>query len=221
LREIAPQDKVGMRVLDLGCGEGGSVELFRRLMPSATWHGIDIESSPEVDRRNRQDIVFDTFDGIHLPYADAHFDLVYSNQVLEHVRYPDALLTDVQRVLKPRGLFIGGVSYLEPYHSRSIFNFTPYGLIRVMEDAGLELQELRPGIDSFSAIFRQLLGGPAFLNFLWRMSPMNVAIGVVGSVALLPAEMRAFLKIQYCAQFCFLARKAGGSRKPHGDASSQ
>jgi hypothetical protein len=127
--------------------------------------------------------------------------------VLEHVRYPDRLLPDVTRVLKKGGLFIGEVSYLEPYHSYSVFNFTPYGLSRVFADAGLELRELRPGIDAYSLITRQLLGGPRALDFLFKRSPMNSMIGLMGTVAMLPPPMIGFLKLQYAGQFCFLATR--------------
>jgi SAM-dependent methyltransferase len=194
-------------VLDLGCGEGNSVDLFSRIVPSARWHGVDIESSPEVDRRNRPDLNVMTFDGIHLPYDDDFFDVVHSNQVLEHVRYPDRLIPEVNRTLKPGGLFIGSVSYLEPHHSRSIFNFTPYGLALVIKDAGLELRELRPGIDAPSLLVRQMLGAPRFLNFLFQYSPLHLAIGFIGLLFRLPAEMTGFLRVQYSGQFCFLAAK--------------
>jgi SAM-dependent methyltransferase len=207
LKELFPAETGRPVVLDLGCGEGGSFDLFQQILPAATWHGVDIEASPEVARRTRQDIEYATFDGVNLPYANEFFDLVYCHQVLEHVRYPDRLMPSVTRVLKKGGLFVGSVSYLEPYHSYSIFNFTPYGLSRVLQEAGLELLEVRPGIDSYSLIARQLTGAPKLLNFLFKASPMNLAIGFIGKAIMLPPSMIAFLKIQYCGQFCFLARK--------------
>ncbi len=132
------------RVLDLGCGEGDSQDLFKATNVRALWFGVDIDDSSEVRARTRQGGNFATFDGVNLPYRDASFDLVFSRQVLEHVRHPDRLLQDVARVLKPGGRFVGSVSYLEPYHSRSIFDFTPYGVMRVFEEAGLDVLELRP-----------------------------------------------------------------------------
>ncbi len=129
LHEIAPTFAgKPANILDLGCGDCRSIELFRSLLPDASWRGVDIENSPEVASRSVIDNRVDTFDGINLPYSDGQFDLVYSRQVLEHVRHPDALVREVARVLRPGGLFLGEVSYLETYHSFSIFNFTPYGL---------------------------------------------------------------------------------------------
>ena len=196
-----------LEVLDLGCGEGKSIYLFQRVIPSARWRGVDISSSPEVDRRQRHDLPCETFDGVNLPYANETFDLIYCGQVLEHVRHPDKLMADAARVLKRGGVFLGSVSYLEPYHSNSIFNFTPYGLSRVVEDVGLNLLELRPGIDAPSILMRQILGGPRLLNFLFRSSPLHWAISTAALLTGLPRPLAGFLKIQYCGIFCFLARR--------------
>jgi ubiquinone/menaquinone biosynthesis C-methylase UbiE len=76
------------RVMDLGCGAGDSVDLFRALNPEVDWVGVDVEESPEVAERTRADAEFVTFDGRHLPFEDASFDLVYCKQVLEHVESP-------------------------------------------------------------------------------------------------------------------------------------
>src|SRR5829696_4737995 len=108
------------RVLDLGCGAGDSVDLFRSLDPRTRWTGADVEQSPEVAQRTRTDADFVSFDGRRLPFADASFDLVYCKQVLEHVRHPAALLVDAARVLRPDGAFVGSTSHLEAFHSRSL-----------------------------------------------------------------------------------------------------
>jgi hypothetical protein len=115
--------------------------------------------------------------------------------------------------MRPGGLFLGEVSYLEPYHSYSIFNFTPYGLLLVVQDAGLKLLELRPGIDAPSLYFRQMVGAPRWLNFLFAWSPLNALISLLGKVVLLPDELTAFLRIQYCGQFSFLAIKTEDQMK--------
>lgn len=149
-----------INVLDLGCGEAGSVDLFKSIAPAANWHGVDIEISPEVKKRTKEHDAIETFDGANLPYPDNFFDFIYCNQVLEHVRHPDRLMADVFRVLKPESKFAGAESYLEPFHSYSIFNFTPYGVVRVLEDNGLKIDELRPGADAPLLINRQLMNRP-------------------------------------------------------------
>jgi len=48
----------------------------------------------------------DDYDGVHLPLPDASVDLVFSSNVLEHVRDLSALLADTQRVMKPGAIAV-------------------------------------------------------------------------------------------------------------------
>jgi hypothetical protein len=66
----------------------------------------------------------------------------------------------VGRVLRSGGIFAGSTSHLEPCHGYSIANFTPYGLKRLLERSGFEVELLLPGIDGPTLIVRRLLRGP-------------------------------------------------------------
>lgn len=198
----------GARVLDLGCGAGDSVDLFRSLDPDVRWVGVDIGDSPEVAARGRSDAEFVTFDGRSLPFEDSRFDLVYCKQVLEHVRSPEPLLAEVARVLAPAGLLVGSTSQLEAFHSLSFWNYTPYGLTVMAEDAGLELVELRPGIDGLTLVAWRALGLPSFFARWWaRESPLNRAVELGSRLARLDARTRNQVKLTLCGQFAFLARR--------------
>lgn len=93
-------------VLDLGCGQGNTFKYFKSLNPNIEWIGLDIEKSPEVTNRIEDNDRFITFDGINIPYADNHFDIIYCRQVLEHVKNPRELLSEVSRVLKTWWIFL-------------------------------------------------------------------------------------------------------------------
>ena len=195
------------RVLDLGCGEGDSMELFRKAIPDVEWHGVDIEDSPEVRNRTREHESMQSFDGVHLPYPDAHFDLIYCNQVLEHVRYPDQLVPEALRVLRPGGRFVAAVSYLEPYHSYSVFNFTPYGVIAVFGEAGFTVQELRPGSDASLLILRQLCNRSRNLKLLWNHNYLHGICELMGKLFRLDHQERNFLKLQFSGHLFFVAKR--------------
>jgi SAM-dependent methyltransferase len=196
------------RVMDLGCGAGDSVDLFRALNPDVHWVGVDVEDSPEVSGRTRKDAEFVTFDGQRLPFEDASFDLVYCKQVLEHVAHPHELLREVARVLKPGGSFAGSTSQLEAFHSRSIFNWTPYGFTVTAEGAGLEVVELRPVIDGLTLVTWRALGLPRFFHRWWaRESPGHRVIELAARLARLDARTRNQIKLVLAGQFAFLARR--------------
>jgi len=195
-------------VLDLGCGIGNSADEFSRINPNVIWIGIDIENSPEVNARQRKDLQFLTFDGVSLPFSDSYFDLIYCKQVFEHVRFPAALLKEVYRVLKPGGFFIGSTSHLEPYHSFSYWNYTPYGFIILLQEAGLEVSEMRPSIDAVTLILRRITGDAKIFNIFWRIdSPLNAMLELFGILLRKKAQWRNIVKLLFCGQFLFSAKK--------------
>jgi SAM-dependent methyltransferase len=198
------------RVLDLGCGAGASVDLFRSLEPRVQWTGADIERSPEVAERTRSDADFVTFDGERLPFPDRSFDLVFCKQVLEHVRRPQPLLAEVARVLAPGGWLAGSTSQLEAFHSHSFWNYTPYGLMVLLEEAGLDLVETRPVIDAFTLVAWRALGTPRFFYRWWaRESPAYRAISLLARPAGWDHRTVNTAKLVLSGQFTFLAQPLG------------
>ncbi|HEY2656589.1 MAG TPA: class I SAM-dependent methyltransferase [Solirubrobacteraceae bacterium] len=205
------------RVLDLGCGDGGSVDRFRSVDPEVRWVGLDVPDSPEVRTRRRGDAEFQSFDGVTIPFPEASFDLVYCRQVLEHVRHPEPLLAEVRRVLAPGGCFAGSTSQLEPYHSLSIWNFTPAGFCTLIGSAGLEPVEVRPGIDGVALISVRLFGSSPprwlqrqFAKWWATRSPLNALIDLYARVAALDPQATNATKLVLCGAFTFLARRPRG-----------
>jgi ubiquinone/menaquinone biosynthesis C-methylase UbiE len=200
------------RVLDLGCGAGNSVDLFRSLDARVRWTGADIADSAEVAERTRTDADFVTFDGERLPFPDRSFDLVYCKQVLEHVHRPRPLLAEVARVLAPGGWFAGSTSHLEAFHSRSLWNYTPFGLMVLLDEAGLELTEVRPVIDAFTLVGWRALGTPRSFHRWWaRESPPYRAISLLARATGWDHRTVNTAKLVLSGQFTFLAHPARGA----------
>ncbi len=96
---VTPQS----HVMDLGCGRGGVVELFWRDVKLAAGLDPDAHSLAE---HHAAGLPVVRGRGEQLPFADQSFDLVVSLWVLEHVESPEAVLREVQRVLRPSGHFV-------------------------------------------------------------------------------------------------------------------
>lgn len=195
-------------VLDLGCGTGRSYEQLLSLFPNLRYTGADIEHSPEVALRSRTDVRFVSYDGVKLPFPDASFDAIFCQQVLEHVRHPDAAVSEAQRVLVPGGIFMGAVSQLEPYHSHSIFNWTPYGIIKVFESQGFRVIDMAPGIDGISLTIRRIFGHDKIKNSFSQTSMFNHFIDV--EMSHLDVEKKNYEKLVCAGHLIFLAKKVGG-----------
>jgi len=203
-----------MIVLDLGCGEGTSKGYFQKMSPEIRWIGLDLKSSPEVDARQRVDPDVHVFDGIHIPFKDDSIDLIYCKQVLEHVERPIELMREVNRVLRPGAYFVGSASYLEPFHSLSICNFTPYGFTKLLTESAdsLRLIELRPGIDFLALLLNRLVARRRFLNRItshWfeKESSFNRCLTLFGKTAGKSLQDINLLKLLFCGHFVFLVQK--------------
>jgi SAM-dependent methyltransferase len=99
----------GARVLDFGCGSGTVVRMLRKA--GYEGYGVDI-NWPGADYGDlaEKELPKDTLryydEGGALPFEDAMFDVILSEQVFEHVVPMEATVRELERVLKP-----GGVMY--------------------------------------------------------------------------------------------------------------
>ena len=95
----------GMKVLDVGAGLG--FDCFRLLAAGAQVTALDY--SPILFRQGRRNVPQARWVGglSHvLPFANASFDLVYSNASLHHMRDIPQAVTEMLRVLRPGGWLI-------------------------------------------------------------------------------------------------------------------
>lgn len=136
----------GDNLLDIGCGRGEFLKGFVNC--GVKGHAVDQSSAarkycPEAELRN-SDI---ENDGI--PYPDNYFDVVYSKSVIEHFHYPERLIKEMYRVLKPGGLAITLCPaweynyriYFEDYSHRTPFMFESLRDIQIIhgfEDVQVE-----------------------------------------------------------------------------------
>jgi SAM-dependent methyltransferase len=191
------------KVLDLGCGDGRAYDWLVERIPNLNYLGIDINDSPEVSSRTRTGCLMQSYDGQNIPQSDSTFDLCFTNQVFEHVRYPEKVLLEINRVLRPGGFFVGSLSYLEPYHSYSIYNFTPYGWYSLCLDNGFVVINLAGGVDGLSMINRSL-DKKSFDKSWWAMSPENNNILCNSELTIAEKNKKILL---HSAYICFICQK--------------
>jgi len=91
------------RILDLGCGRGGVVELLWREVELAA--GLDPDS-PSLSEHRAQGMPVVRGVGERMPFVDESFDLIVCLWVLEHLKDPVEAFREVRRVLRPRGHFV-------------------------------------------------------------------------------------------------------------------
>lgn len=107
-------------VLDFGCGEGGLVEALVERGFDA--HGCDF--AEELGSNERLLVIEQPY---RLPYPDASFACVLSNQVFEHVQDYPLALAEVLRVLAPTGTSLH--VFPSRYCLREPHTFVPFATI--------------------------------------------------------------------------------------------
>jgi ubiquinone/menaquinone biosynthesis C-methylase UbiE len=107
MHEILGYDQAhGLRVLDVGCGQG--IDVIRYASAGASVTGIDLTPRHvELARAHVAALGLDAEivngDAEALPFPDASFDRVSSNGVLHHTPDMPAALREIRRVLAPGG----------------------------------------------------------------------------------------------------------------------
>ena len=143
-------------VLEIGCGSGGYAMHIAETVGCQIL-GVDI-NEPGVQNANQlassrglgARARFERCDASkHLPYGDATFDAVFSNDVLCHLPGRPNVLREAFRVLKPGGTFlfsdalvVGGLITHEEIATRSSIGFYVYSPPgeneRIMKEAGFK-----------------------------------------------------------------------------------
>ena len=96
----------GKLVLDLGCGSGEMVKNMGVGYGVKQVIGIDLFTTSETGENYC--IVQD--DVRNLPFDDSSFDLIYARGTFEHMHDLQTVVSEIRRVLKPRGKFFTNFS---------------------------------------------------------------------------------------------------------------
>src|SRR5262249_33157025 len=108
----------GKRVLDLGCRYGA---LTRAYLEGNEVVGVDVdrEALAEAQKLGIETLAVDVEQP--LPFPSASFDVVVAGELIEHLRFPEEAVAEVQRVLRPGGLLLGSTPNAYRLKNRLIF----------------------------------------------------------------------------------------------------
>ncbi|MDD1444207.1 class I SAM-dependent methyltransferase [Dolichospermum sp. ST_sed3] len=185
-------------VLDLGCGAREQAAPIEYL--GYRYLGVDI-SNPASDM---------LADAHSLPFRSGAFDCILSYAVLEHLHNPYIAIREIERVLKPGGIFVGTVSQGEPFHD-SYFHHTPWGLISVIETTEeLKILRLWDSMDTLSALARMGRYPKIIKGLIKLVDVIHSAMPFLAPRKLSwPAREQRIDKLFRAGSVCFVIQKHG------------
>lgn len=154
-------------LVDLGCGNAPLYGVYGPLTDRVIW--TDWEQSKHAVFE--KDLILDLNKPLD-QIEDNSFDTVLLSDVLEHLVYPDNLIREIHRILRPHGVVLIGVPFMywihEPPHD--FHRFTKFKLERFGSDAGFEVVEITEtggGWDVFHDLLMKLLFSHKKPSSLW------------------------------------------------------
>jgi len=161
------------RVLDVGCGS-----MLDRVgfSPGDEYLGVDITKSKYT---------IALADVHKLPFKNESFDSCICNAVLEHVKEPEIVLSECNRVLKQGGVLWVSVPFLQHIHAEYDFRrFTGQGLTYEVEKAGFHVDRLHGSygvMDNIEYLLYNAVG--------WRIVKDKDYKGIVSMIYILMLAM--------------------------------
>ena len=112
------------RLLDAGCGTGGTMRYFREALPLLQCLGIDADEGACTVALGKSGWPIFAASVNQLPFRDASFDAIVSADVLCHSGVDvDVALADFHRTLKPGGVLVLSLpayQWMMSFHDRAV-----------------------------------------------------------------------------------------------------
>jgi ubiquinone/menaquinone biosynthesis C-methylase UbiE len=172
----------GDKVLDLGCGEGRHV-ISAYVEEDVDAIGVDLclddlkttyeKFKPFEEKHNvNKQFKLMSANALQLPFADNTFDKIICSEVLEHIQDYEGVLKEIERILKPGGLFCASVPRFWPewvcWHYSDEYHDVEGGHVRIFLE-----KQLRRKIESQGFRFYHKHWAHALHTPYWWMQCMD------------------------------------------------
>jgi SAM-dependent methyltransferase len=104
-------------LLDLGCDDGRFTKIFGEKIKTDNLYGIEVNKSAAKEAKAKKIKVRYSDLNFRFPYKDNTFDVITADQVIEHLWDLDNFVSEIYRVLKPKGYAIISTENLASWHN--------------------------------------------------------------------------------------------------------
>lgn len=163
LKEILSGQSKDLKVLDVGTGLGFFIEVLQESLPGySSIIGIDTKKealNKGIEKYKDERIKFMCMDGENMEFESNSIDVISISNTLHHLPNKEKVLSEMKRVLKPKGLIIINemisdnqsekqLSHVEVHHLQGEIDtllgichnktYTEEELVKIVEDLNLE-----------------------------------------------------------------------------------
>lgn len=158
-------------LLDLGCGKAPLYEVYSPLVNNITladWEN-SLHENPHLDK------VCDITK--KLPFEDNSFDIIIFSDVLEHIPNPSYVLSEIRRILKPKGVVLMNVPFLYWIHEapHDFHRYTEFMLIKMAQDNDMYVEKIEAAGGGWAVLIdlssKLLQGRPRIVEFIQNVGP--------------------------------------------------
>lgn len=117
--------------IDLGCDDGVWTKKLAERIGTNNIYGIEIvKERAEMSEKSGINVKISDLN-TKFPYEDNQFDIIHSNQVIEHVKDTDLFVSEIYRILKPGGYAVISTENLASWHNIGalFFGYMPFSLV--------------------------------------------------------------------------------------------
>lgn len=171
LRDLLAQFPPGSIGLNIGAGKTRLHPQIRNMELQAA-SGIDYVGSVES-----------------IPVNDATFDVVITQEVLEHVASPDRAMLEIHRVLKPGGTAYVQLPFIIGFHPcpNDYWRFTHQGIVELATKNGFDVVLVQQSVGSAVGFYRV---GVEYFSILFSVviPPLYRPLKLLFSIVLYPIK---------------------------------
>ncbi len=103
------------RILELGPGKTIEIVLQAKKDGALSVAIVDIENYLTIRQITDNKIDYKIYDGKKIPFPDESFDLIWSNDVYEHIRFPQITVAETYRLLRPGGMVVHIIDLMDHF----------------------------------------------------------------------------------------------------------
>ena len=142
-------------LLDVGCGYMPYKSIVTAPPSRVTQYiGMDLPGNKYLS--NQVDV---TWDGKTIPLPEESVDCAMATEFFEHCPWPESVMMEIRRVLRPGGHLFLTVPFIWPLHEapHDQYRYTPFSLERHLRNAKFEDIEVR-ALGGWDASMAQMIG---------------------------------------------------------------